>query len=77
MIGHVAPEAAVGGPLAALRDGDMIAVDVANRKMDVEDVDVAARLREWSPPEPRYRTGVFAKYAAQVTSASEGAITQP
>jgi dihydroxy-acid dehydratase len=77
MIGHVAPEAAVGGPLAALRDGDVIAVDVANRTVDVEDVDVAARLREWSPPEPRYRTGVFAKYAAQVTSASEGAITQP
>jgi dihydroxy-acid dehydratase len=77
MIGHVAPEAAVGGPLAALRDGDVIAVDVANRTMDVEDVDVAARLREWSPPEPRYRTGVFAKYAAQVTSASEGAVTQP
>jgi dihydroxy-acid dehydratase len=77
MIGHVAPEAAVGGPLAALRDGDVIAVDVANRTVDVEDVDVAARLREWSPPEPRYRTGVFAKYAAQVASASEGAITQP
>jgi dihydroxy-acid dehydratase len=77
MIGHVAPEAAVGGPLAALRDGDVIAVDVANRTMDVEDVDIAARLREWSPPEPRYRTGVFAKYAAQVRSASEGAITLP
>jgi dihydroxy-acid dehydratase len=77
MIGHVAPEAAVGGPLAALRDGDVIAVDVANRTVEVEDVDVVARLREWSPPEPRYRTGVFAKYAAQVTSASEGAITQP
>jgi dihydroxy-acid dehydratase len=77
MIGHVAPEAAVGGPLAALRDGDVITVDVANRQIDVEGVDLAERLREWSPPEPRYRTGVFAKYAAQVTSASDGAITRP
>jgi dihydroxy-acid dehydratase len=77
MIGHVAPEAAVGGPLAALRDGDMIVVDVANRSMDVEGVDIAGRLRDWSPPEARYRTGVFAKYVAQVTSASDGAITRP
>jgi dihydroxy-acid dehydratase len=77
MIGHVAPEAAVGGPLAALRDGDVIAVDVAERRIDVEGVDLAERLRDWSPPEPRYRTGVFAKYAAQVTSASDGAITRP
>ena len=77
MIGHVAPEAAVGGPLAALRDGDVIAVDVGERRIDVEGVDLADRLRDWSPPEPRYRTGVFAKYAAQVTSASDGAITRP
>jgi dihydroxy-acid dehydratase len=77
MIGHVTPEAAVGGPLAALRDGDVITVDVPGRTMNLEGVDIPARLREWSPPEPRYRTGVFAKYAAQVTSASEGAITQP
>jgi dihydroxy-acid dehydratase len=77
MIGHVSPEAAVGGPLAALRDGDQIAVDVPGRTMAVEGVDIAERLRDWSPPEPRYRSGVFAKYAAQVTSASEGAITRP
>jgi dihydroxy-acid dehydratase len=77
MIGHVAPEAAVGGPLAALRDGDVVAVDVANRRIDVEGIDLVERLRDWSPPEPRYRTGVFAKYAAQVTSASDGAITRP
>jgi dihydroxy-acid dehydratase len=77
MIGHVAPEAAVGGPLAALRDGDLIAVDVEARRIDVEGVDVAERLADWSPPEPRYRTGVFAKYAAQVTSASDGAVTRP
>jgi dihydroxy-acid dehydratase len=77
MIGHVAPEAAVGGPLAALRDGDVIAVDVANRTIAVEGIDLAERLRDWSPPEPRYRSGVFAKYAAQVSSASDGAITRP
>jgi dihydroxy-acid dehydratase len=77
MIGHVAPEAAVGGPLAALRDGDVIAVDVEAGRIDVEGVDVPERLRDWSPPEPRYRTGVFAKYAAQVTSASDGAVTRP
>jgi len=77
MIGHVAPEAAVGGPLAALRDGDVVAVDVEAGRIDVEGVDVAERLRDWSPPEPRYGTGVFAKYAAQVTSASDGAVTRP
>jgi dihydroxy-acid dehydratase len=77
MIGHVAPEAAVGGPLAAVRDGDVVAVDVSRRTLDVEGVDIQERLREWSPPEPRYRGGVFAKYAAQVSSASEGAITGP
>jgi dihydroxy-acid dehydratase len=77
MIGHVAPEAAVGGPLAALRDGDVVTVDVSRRILDVEGVDIQERLRDWSPPEPRYRGGVFAKYAAQVSSASEGAITGP
>lgn len=77
MIGHVAPEAAVGGPLAALRDGDVIAVDVANRTIDAVGVDIAERLRDWSAPEPHYRTGVFAKYAAQVSSASDGAVTRP
>ena len=77
MVGHVAPEAAVGGPLAALRDGDLVVVDVPNRSIEVEGVDLGERLRDWSPPEPRYRSGVFAKYAAQVTSASDGAITRP
>ena len=77
MIGHVAPEAAVGGPLAGLQDGDMIRIDVSNRTLDVEGIDLDERLRHWSPPEPRYRTGVFAKYAAQVSSASEGAVTRP
>ena len=77
MIGHVAPEAALGGPLAALQDGDMIRIDVSNRTLDVEGIDLNERLRHWSAPEPRYRTGVFAKYAAQVSSASEGAVTRP
>jgi dihydroxy-acid dehydratase len=77
MVGHVAPEAAAGGPIAALRDGDMIVVDVPTRGLEVEGVDLQARLSEWRPPEPRYRTGVMAKYAAMVGSASRGAITRP
>jgi dihydroxy-acid dehydratase len=77
MVGHVAPEAAVGGPLAALQDGDMINIDVETRKLDVEGVDVAARLKGWSPPEPNYRKGVLARYALLVGSASEGAILKP
>jgi dihydroxy-acid dehydratase len=77
MIGHVAPEAAAGGPLAALREGDLVSIDVEARRLDVEGVDLEARLAGWSPPEPRYRSGVFAKYAALVRSASEGAVTRP
>jgi len=77
MIGHVAPEAAVGGPLAALRDGDVIEIDVDSRRVAVVDVDVAARLKDWSPPEPHYRRGVLARYAALVGSASEGAMLKP
>jgi dihydroxy-acid dehydratase len=75
MIGHVAPEAAVGGPLAALRDGDIVVIDVHRRTIEVEGVDLAERMKDWSPPEPHYRTGVMAKYAAMVRSASEGAVT--
>jgi dihydroxy-acid dehydratase len=74
MIGHATPEAAVGGPLAAVRDGDVIAVDVSGRRLDLEGVDIAERMSGWSPPEQALR-GVFAKYAALVHSASEGAIT--
>ncbi|HUP31754.1 MAG TPA: dihydroxy-acid dehydratase [Gaiellaceae bacterium] len=74
MVGHVAPEAAVGGPLAALRDGDVVTIDVATRCIDVTGVDVSERLRGWTPPEPRYTTGVFARYAALVGTASEGAV---
>ena len=77
MIGHVAPEAAVGGPLAALQDGDIINIDVPTRTLAVEGVDIAKRLNGWSPPEPNYRTGVLARYALLVGSASEGAVLKP
>jgi dihydroxy-acid dehydratase len=77
MIGHVAPEAAMGGPLAAVQDGDVIAIDVDSRSLAVEGVDIAARLKTWSPPEPHYRKGVLARYALLVGSASEGAMLKP
>jgi dihydroxy-acid dehydratase len=79
MIGHVAPEAFVGGPIAIVRDGDHLTIDVAARRVDValSDAEIAARLREWKPRPPRYTGGVFAKYAALVSSASEGAVTGP
>jgi dihydroxy-acid dehydratase len=78
MAGHVAPEAFVGGPIAAVREGDTISFDIPNRRLDVElsDDEIAARLRDWRAPAPRYKTGVMAKYAALVSSASEGAITR-
>ena len=78
MAGHVAPEAFVGGPIAAVREGDMISIDIPNRRLDVElrDDEIAARLRDWQAPAPRYKSGVMAKYAALVSSASEGAITR-
>ncbi|HZU66117.1 MAG TPA: dihydroxy-acid dehydratase [Ktedonobacteraceae bacterium] len=78
MIGHIAPEAARGGPLAALREGDSIVIDIEKRRLDVElpDSEIAARLANWTEPAPHYKSGVFAKYAALVTSASEGAITR-
>jgi dihydroxy-acid dehydratase len=77
MVGHVAPEAAVGGPLAALEDGDIIDMDVESRRLNVEGVDIEARLKSWSPPEPHYRKGVLARYALLVGSASEGAMLKP
>ena len=79
MAGHVAPEAARRGPIAAIREGDMIVFDIKNRRLDVElsDTSIQERLSEWKPPKPRYTTGVFAKYMALVSSASEGAITRP
>jgi dihydroxy-acid dehydratase len=79
MAGHVSPEAALGGPIAAVRDGDMIRFDVTQRILEVEISDgvLRQRMKEWKPPQPRYPTGVFAKYAALVSSASQGAITRP
>ena len=79
MVGHVAPEAAHGGPIAALREGDAVTFDVENRKLEValSDAQIEDRLKDWKDPQPRYETGVFAKYAALVSSASEGAITRP
>ena len=79
MVGHVAPEAAAGGPIAALRDGDIVVCDIDNCELSVELTaeEIAARLASWSPPEARYKTGVFAKYVALVSSAAEGAVTNP
>jgi dihydroxy-acid dehydratase len=77
MAGHVAPEAVRGGPIGAVRDGDRITFDVEARRIDVDltDEQIAERVAEYRPPEPRYRSGVMAKYAASVGSASEGAVT--
>jgi dihydroxy-acid dehydratase len=74
MVGHVAPEAACGGPIAFVRDGDRITVDVEGRRLDV-DADVQQRRNGWRPPSPRYKTGALAKYAQLVSSASAGAVT--
>jgi dihydroxy-acid dehydratase len=78
-VGHVAPEAAVGGPIAAVEEGDTIRLDIAERVIDLEipPATLEARLKKWKAPEPRYRSGVFAKYVALVGSASQGAPTAP
>jgi dihydroxy-acid dehydratase len=77
MIGHVAPEAALGGPIALVQEGDEVAIDVDARRLDliVDDAELARRRDAWSPPDARYTGGVLAKYAALVSSASEGAVT--
>jgi dihydroxy-acid dehydratase len=77
MVGHIAPEAAHGGPIALVRDGDVIAIDVDERRLDVDVApdELARRRAEWRAPVPRYTSGVFAKYAASVRSASVGAVT--
>lgn len=79
MAGHVSPEAALGGPIAGVRDGDIIRFDVVKRVLEVEVSDdvLRQRMAQWKAPQPRYPTGVFAKYAALVASASQGAITRP
>jgi dihydroxy-acid dehydratase len=79
MIGHVAPEAALGGPIALVEEGDSVTIDVDRRALDldVDEVSLAERRARWTAPAPRYETGVMAKYAALVSSASEGAVTNP
>jgi dihydroxy-acid dehydratase len=79
MMGHVSPEAALGGPIAAVHEGDTIHIDINQRVLEVEVSDTALRQRmaQWKPPQPRYPGGVFGKYASLVSSASEGAITRP
>jgi dihydroxy-acid dehydratase len=78
MVGHAAPEAARGGPIAIVRDGDVVTIDVTARTLDValDDEEIAARLAAWRPPPPRVTRGVLAKYARSVTSASRGAVTE-
>ncbi len=79
MIGHVAPEAALGGPIALVEEGDTVTIDVERRALDldVDEAILAERRSHWTAPEPRYKTGVMAKYAALVSSASKGAVTNP
>jgi dihydroxy-acid dehydratase len=77
MAGHVAPEAIRGGPIAAVQDGDEITLDIDARRLDVDlsDEEIAKRVEAYEPPEPHYKRGVMAKYAASVSSASQGAVT--
>src|SRR5439155_17439259 len=77
MVGHIAPEAAQGGPLAAVRDGDVVVIDIDNRQLRVEvpEAELAERLRGWQAPPPLFKTGVMAKYARTVSSAATGATT--
>ena len=74
VIGHVAPEAAHGGPIAFVKDGDIISIDVEARTINV-DADLKTRAKDWTPPEPKYKNGAYAKYAKLVGSASKGALT--
>jgi dihydroxy-acid dehydratase len=77
VVGHITPEAYLGGPLAVVKNGDEITIDARARTLTVNTParDLRARLRSWKPPKPRYTRGVLAKYARQVSSASTGAIT--
>jgi dihydroxy-acid dehydratase len=77
MIGHITPEAAEGGPIAGLKNGDIVVVDIKKRKLDVElsPAEIKRRLKAVKAPKPRYTWGVMAKYARLVSPASEGAVT--
>ncbi len=75
-VGHISPEAAVGGPIALLREGDIVEIDIPNNKINVKlsDQELAERKKTWKPPEPRIKKGCLAKYAAMATSADTGAV---
>jgi dihydroxy-acid dehydratase len=77
VVGHVAPEAAVGGTIALVHEGDTITIDATSRRLslDVPEAEIARRRAAWTPPKPRYTTGVLAKYARLVSSSSLGAVT--
>jgi dihydroxy-acid dehydratase len=77
VVGHVTPEAAVGGPIAIVADGDLIVIDAESKTIALElpPQEIEARLRKWTPPTPRAERGLLAKYAHLVSSASEGAVT--
>jgi dihydroxy-acid dehydratase len=77
MIAHIVPEALDGGPIAAIRNGDIITIDVKKRRLDVEisSAELKKRLKKWKAPKPHYTSGVFHKYAKTVANASEGAVT--
>ena len=77
VVGHVAPEAAVGGTIALVHEGDLITIDAEARRLslDVPEGEIARRRAAWIPPAPRYTTGVLAKYARLVSSSSLGAVT--
>jgi dihydroxy-acid dehydratase len=78
MAGHVAPEAAVGGPIAVVKNGDIIRIDATRRRIDIELTakEIRQRLKKWKPPRPHYTHGALAKYARYVQSASKGAICE-
>jgi Dihydroxyacid dehydratase/phosphogluconate dehydratase len=77
IVGHIVPEAAVGGPIALVRDGDVVTIDAETNSlsMDVSDEELQERRRQWTPPSPQITRGVLAKYARLVSDASQGAMT--
>ena len=77
VVGHVAPEAATGGPIGLVEEGDLISIDAEQNllQLEVSDEELAARRAAWTPPAERYSSGVLRKYARQVSSASRGAVT--
>ena len=77
VVGHIAPEAQIGGPIAIVQDGDMITIDASKNELSIalSDDEIARRLQNWQAPEAKYKRGVIAKYASLVKSATEGAVT--